>query len=115
MLPASRRLRRKREVLAVARGGRVVHGKYLVLRCRPNGRDLSRFAFIVSRRVGKAVVRNRWRRQLRAAVAARLGALARGYDVVLSVRGSGGETKCIPTVDLGKDLERLFERAELWR
>lgn len=51
-----------------------------------NGLDCTRLGFIVSRRIGTAVVRNRVKRQLREAVRRHLSEFAPGYDVVLLAR-----------------------------
>lgn len=50
---------------------------------RANGSDASRAGFIVSKAVGKAVTRNRVKRQLRHLAAAALPASAAGVDVVV--------------------------------
>jgi len=51
-----------------------------------NGLERTRFGFIVSRRVGGAVVRNRVKRQLREVVRRHLGEFPPGWDVVLVAR-----------------------------
>ena len=56
----------------------------LVIRVLPNGLDRSRFGFLVSKRIGKAIVRNRLRRRLREAV--RLAPVKAGWDAVFIVR-----------------------------
>ncbi len=56
----------------------------LVMKAMPNGLDLSRYGFSVSKRVGGAVVRNRVRRRLREIL--RQAPLRRGWDIVFIVR-----------------------------
>jgi ribonuclease P protein component len=56
----------------------------LVLRSLPNGLPISRYGFSISRRVGKAVVRNRVRRLLREIL--RLSSLKSGWDIVFVAR-----------------------------
>ena len=116
MLPADRRLGRGKEVKAVHRGGKSLGGRFVLLRYRPNGLGVSRFAFAVPRKIGKAVVRNRWRRQLREIVRQRLGAIRPGYDVVmLVVRAGGPDKKVVLARDLAADVEGLLARAGLLR
>ena len=69
--------------LIYARGVSVTH-PLLVLKVVPNGLDRSRFAFVTSKRVGNAVVRNHVRRRLRELV--RLSEVKPGWDAVIIVR-----------------------------
>jgi ribonuclease P protein component len=82
--------------------------KELVLRALPNKLDSSRFGFVVSRRIGNAVVRNHIKRLLRELT--RQMAVKAGWDIVLIAR--------IPSAitgfeDLGKSVRKLFFRAGL--
>ena len=58
--------------------------RLLVIRYLANGLDHSRFAFVVSKRVGNAVVRNKIRRRLREVV--RESAFSEGWDAVFIAR-----------------------------
>jgi ribonuclease P protein component len=64
--------------------GRHNSGRLLALRSVPNDLGWTRCGFVVSKRVGKAVVRNRVRRRLREIV--RSAGLREGYDLVVSAR-----------------------------
>lgn len=79
-----RRLRKKREIVLAQRRGKWWAGPLLVLRALPNQRDVSRFGFVVSGRVGKAVVRNRVRRRLKEIV--RQEPIRGGWDLVFVAR-----------------------------
>ena len=79
------RLRRREEFSAVHRRGRSWANALLVLRVLPNGLARSRVGFSISKRVGKAVVRNQIRRRLREAV--RALPPRGGNDVVVIARG----------------------------
>ena len=59
-------------------------GRELVLKVMPNGLELSRYGFTVSRRVGKAVVRNRVKRLLREIM--RQISLQSGCDIIFIAR-----------------------------
>jgi ribonuclease P protein component len=96
MLGAANRLRDRADFNTVRERGRRWRGDLLILNAmqhKPNGEPdgASRFGFVVSRRVGKAVVRNRVKRRLRAIIRRHLNAIARGYDIVLIARPGAGE------------------------
>lgn len=80
------RLRGRERFEQVRRHGTCWTHRLLVLCILPNELAISRFGFSVSRRVGKAVVRNRARRRLREIVRVRLVEVAPGWDVVLIAR-----------------------------
>lgn len=82
----------------------------LILLALPNGLAHTRFGFLVSKRIGKAVVRNRVRRLLREAARLRLDHIAPGWDIVLIARTPivGADWKHI-----GEALDSLLQRAEL--
>ncbi|MGB9886102.1 MAG: ribonuclease P protein component [Moorellales bacterium] len=114
MLPKDRRLRRRLEVAAVYRQGRAAFGRYVAVRWRPNGLEVSRFAFAVSRRAGKAVARNRWRRLLREAVRRLSCRVVPGHDVVVRVLDPPSKGAPPPSfAALAADVERVLRRAGL--
>jgi len=86
VLPRQYRLVRANDFRQAHKQGRSVANALLVLRYHPNQLDHSRFGFSISRRVGKAVVRNRVRRRMREAVRETLDLVAVGWDVVVIAR-----------------------------
>jgi ribonuclease P protein component len=78
------RLRRRKEFDAVFRRGRSWANELIVLRSLPNQLEHNRYGFVTSKRLGKAVVRNRVRRRLREGV--RSLSLRPGWDVVVSAK-----------------------------
>ena len=78
------RLRRRKDFDNVFRKGRAWNNELLVLRSLPNDLPHNRYGFITSKKLGKAVVRNRTKRRLREAV--RVLPLATSWDVVVSAK-----------------------------
>lgn len=104
------RLARSEEFRRVRRQGRSWSHPLLVLLAVRNDLGYTRFGFLVSKRIGKAVVRNRVRRWLREAARVRLGHIGVGWDIVLIAR--------TPIVEadfwrIGEALDSLLHRAEL--
>lgn len=85
--PAMRReerLRRASEFAAVHQEGRSLAHPLFVFRIRRNSLPHNRYGFVTSRRIGKAVARNRARRRLREAM--RRLSLQPGWDLVVVAR-----------------------------
>ena len=81
----------------------------LVIRALPNKINSSRFGFVVSRRVGKAVVRNHIKRLLREII--RKTPVKPGWDIVFIARIPAAVTGFN---DLGKSARSLLMQAGLY-
>lgn len=81
------RLRRQEDFRRLRSAGRVWRHPFFILSVIPNGLPHNRYGFVVSKQLGKAVVRNRVRRLLREAVRHVHPDLAPGYDMALIARG----------------------------
>ncbi len=82
----------------------------VVLRARANGSESKRFGFVVGKKVGKAVERNRAKRLMREAVRRRLDRIPPGWDIILIARGGVERT---PFQDMDAAVEHLLGRARL--
>ncbi len=82
------RLKANADFQHLRRHGHTLHHPLLVISFLPNGLQHSRFGFVVSKRLGKATVRNRIKRRVREAVRLRhrRGEIAQGWDVVFIAR-----------------------------
>ncbi|GIV20811.1 MAG: hypothetical protein KatS3mg023_2562 [Armatimonadota bacterium] len=111
MLPRHERLRRRKDFLACYNEGKAYAQAHLVLyvRPQPSGR---RFGFVVGKKVGKAVVRNRVKRRLRAACRECLPHLVDGLDAVFVARKNAGEANYH---QLLQEMQNLFRSAKVWK
>jgi ribonuclease P protein component len=80
----------------------------MAVRSISNEQELTRYAFAISKRVGKAVTRNRVRRRLREIL--RSLAVHEGFDIVLTLRP---EASMATFAELRIELELLLRRAKL--
>ena len=103
-----RYLTKPREYQDVHRRGRSWSSNAVVLKVIPNGLDFSRYGFSVSKRVGKAVVRNRVKRRLREIMRTRK--LVPGQDLVIVARTVAAESS-YSTME--SSVNSLLKRARL--
>jgi ribonuclease P protein component len=104
------RLRETAAFERARRRGRTWGNALLVLNAVRGDLPQSRCGFAVSRRVGKAVERNRVKRRLREIVRRRLSAVPAGWDLVLSARPG---TAAAPYARLAGAVDDLLQRAGL--
>lgn len=93
MLPAPNRLRERSEFASAIRSHGAVRAGSRILVVHANVTDSRagfppRVGFVVSKAVGNAVVRNRTKRRLRAAIATELTGIPAGVDVVVRAQPS---------------------------
>ena len=86
MLPQLHRLKRSVDLQLVQKQGRSWRHPLCILVAQQNGVASSRFAFVASKRVGNAVVRNRVKRLLRESVRLHLDDIQPSWDCVWIAR-----------------------------
>ncbi|AKG24117.1 ribonuclease P protein component [Calothrix sp. 336/3] len=131
-LPKTHRLKSRQDFQAVFREGLRRHGLYMTLRAlKPSsGKKPSldaasqnlfaeplipvRIGISISTKVSKrAVVRNRLKRQISAAFYQLLPKLAPGWRLVVVVKPTAGESKCV-TQQILQELEQLLAQTEVF-
>jgi len=102
MLPAGSRLHTSDDFAAVVRSGRRAGTRHLVVHLLGTGRPVApRAGFVVSAKVGNAVVRHRVTRRLRPLGRQGLAGLPAGSDVVVRALPAAATAS---SSDLGRDL-----------
>lgn len=107
------RLRRPEQFRRARREGRSFSGPLLTLNVVQGRRRRTRCGFVVGKRLGTAVRRNRAKRRVREAVRLALPAIAPDYDLVFVVRSP--EVLEVPFPAIQQAVEQLLRRAQLWR
>jgi len=101
-------LTKSEQYTLVYKEGRSWVSSSVVVKALPNGLGISRYGFSVSKRVGKAVTRNRVKRLLREIL--RLTPLESGWDIIFIARPAAADTGYN---ELKKSVESLLSRAQL--
>ena len=105
------RLRRNSDFQRVRQHGKSYASPLMVLAFLRNELDHSRFGFVVSKRRGKAVQRNKIKRRIREAVRLRVPCIRSGFDVVFIARQPSREASYR---DIEQAVERLLRKGDLW-
>ncbi|HWQ14705.1 MAG TPA: ribonuclease P protein component [Roseiflexaceae bacterium] len=107
------RLRRPEQFQRVRRDGRRWSDELLTLNAAPSRRRTSRCGFVVGKRIGTAVTRNRARRRVREAVRLVYDQIAPGWDLVFVIRSPALATIDFPRIQ--SLVVQLLQRAGAWR
>ena len=104
------RLRRNSDFQQVRQNGKFYASSFVVLAFLRNELDYSRFGFVVSKRLGKAVIRNKIKRRLREAIRQRLSQIQPGFDLVFIARHPIGEASY---TEIEQTLDYLLKKSGL--
>jgi ribonuclease P protein component len=107
------RLRKPDQFQRVRRDGKSWGSSLLTLNAASSRRRGTRCGFVVGKRVGNAVERNRARRRVREAVRIVYDHLALGWDLVFIVRSNAAAT--VEFSQIQSEVEQLLRRASVWR
>jgi ribonuclease P protein component len=109
-LPKQRRLAKRPEFVRVYEAGRKQFSRFAVLFFAGNDLQNSRIGITVTKKVGKAVTRNRlkrWTREVYRRQREPLGLDAQALDIVVNVKPSAAQTSFD---EFNRDLTRVLER-----
>ncbi|HWP95594.1 MAG TPA: ribonuclease P protein component [Syntrophomonadaceae bacterium] len=110
MLHKKLRIRTGKEYNTIYKYGKKIGGRHILVYIIPNKLGRNRFGVITSKKVGKAVRRNKVKRQLRSIIRTNLEKLGGQHDVVVIARYNiyGSEYRA-----LEKDFLNLMKKAGL--
>ncbi len=104
-----RSLTKRRDFELVFKEGVTSASKYLVMYAKPNELSFNRLGLSVSKKVGKAVTRNRIKRLLREAMRKPLQGVTLNYDFIIVARRSSVEGKLDDFIqDIKRFLSKLY-------
>lgn len=103
-------LRSQEDFAKLKRSGKSAASKYVVIIYRKNDLAYNRKAFLASKKVGNAVLRNRARRLMKEAFRQLEDSAEIGYDLLFIARSAIRDSKC---ADVKKSIEAALKRAGL--
>lgn len=107
-MKAARRLRQTCDFARVRQEGKVYRHPVMLLSLRGNGLPGNRYGFVVSKRLGNAVSRNRCKRRLRNLVDSIHDRLRQGYDIIIVAKPAILQQ---PYSELRRIVNVMFQRA----
>lgn len=110
MLAKRQRISAGQDFHNIYKAGQRIPGRYVLVFFHPGQQDHNRVGFVVSKKVGNAVIRNRVKRRLRAILHDILPLLNTPFDIVINARpGISG----ISSEQMQQDLFNTFKKARL--
>ncbi len=106
-LSSLRRIKRERDIRSILRTGKRISRGHITISYLMGDREGVGFAFLVGKRVGKAVVRNRVKRRLREIARKRSHILPSGVDLCIIATQSAGAGSF---QELEKEIVEIFEK-----
>ncbi len=105
------KMKRSRDFKNVYKYGKSVSNQYIVMYFLENGTDVNRVGFSISKKVGKSVVRNRYKRLLYENFRLLDSDLKKGYDIIFIARNKIIESDFYT---LGNAMRRLLKKSSLY-
>lgn len=112
MLSKQYRLQKDKDFELVFKKGRIVSNEFLFLKLIKNNLAVSRFGFIISKKISKnATVRNKIKRRLREIIRKELAKIKQRFDIVIGVKAEILDKNYQETE---KEVKSLLEKSGLY-
>ena len=109
-------LKKDREFQIIYNSGRKSFGYYSLIFFKKNEENLKRCGFVVSKKTGNAVCRNRLKRLIREYYRKFENQLKDGYDIIFVAKRTAGEkVKTLKYQDMEKDLIKVMKSGRLFK
>ena len=109
-------LKKDREFQIIYNSGRKSFGYYSLIFFKKNEENLKRCGFVVSKKTGNAVCRNRLKRLFREYYRKFETQLKDGYDIIFVAKRTAGEkVKTLKYQDMEKDLIKVMKSGRLFK
>lgn len=105
-------IKKNKEYRRIYSRGKSYADRYMVIYILENNSDISRFGFTVSKKIGKAVKRNRIRRILKEVCRLNLKNFPQGFDYIIIARHDIGS---LSFLQIEERLLRLLKKASIIR
>ena len=109
-------LKKNGEFQIIYNSGRKSFGYYSLIFFKRNDDNLKRCGFVVSKKTGNAVCRNRLKRLFREYYRQKEEYIKDGYDIIFVAKKTAGEKyKELKLEDIRKDLDKVLNNAKIFK
>lgn len=109
-------LKKNGEFQIIYNSGRKSFGYYSLIFFKRNDDNLKRCGFVVSKKTGNAVCRNRLKRLFREYYRQKEEHIKDGYDIIFVAKKTAGEKyKELKFEDIRKDLDKVLNNAKIFK
>lgn len=110
LLPKKFRLRKNIDFRKTYKRGKSLATRNLVMYIKKNNLKDSRIGFSISKKIGKAHIRNKLKRQLREIIRKKIPLIKKGYDIIFIARQG---IKFSSFKDMEKDIMFLLKKGKI--
>ena len=108
------KLKKNEEFQNIYKNGEKNFGFFSLVYFQNNNLDYSKFGFVVSKKVGNAVIRNRIKRLFREVIRQNEYKIKKSYDIVIiSKKNTGLNIKTVNYFVIEKDILKILKKAGL--